>query len=269
MGGFDLIIKPDEDDVDVAEILVDGSLEDKPYRFLLDTGAARTSVVFDDYTSSFDSIEQHSSSGVFEAHHEDVIRVPAIDLGPIVKRDFPLVRMNPDHPSKTGLIGMDILKDFCFHFLFDQNRVSIQQPAVPVADLSWQKLFLDQKFHPYIDVHFDTLTARTVWDTGGGITIADLTFIEKHSSYFQPIGQSQGTDPTGASMETPIFMMAPTLIGGYAFPAHKIAGVDLSPVNATIEVPMDLILGYTTLCQAHWLFDFPGKRWAISQRISS
>jgi hypothetical protein len=36
-------------------------------------------------------------------------------------------------------------------------------------------------------------------------------------------------------------------------------------VNDSIEVPMDLILGYTTLSQANWLFDFPDKRWTISK----
>jgi hypothetical protein len=43
--------------------------------------------------------------------------------------------------------------------------------------------------------------------------------------------------------------------------------VDLSHVDAHAELPMDLILGYTTLRQAHWVFDFPRKRWAISQRV--
>jgi hypothetical protein len=38
-------------------------------------------------------------------------------------------------------------------------------------------------------------------------------------------------------------------------------------VNATIEVPMDLILGYSTLNKAHWLFDFPGQRWAVLKRL--
>ena len=36
--------------------------------------------------------------------------------------------------------------------------------------------------------------------------------------------------------------------------------VDLSQVNSTLEFPMDLILGYPTIGQADWLFDFPAKR---------
>jgi hypothetical protein len=58
MSGFDLIIKPDEEDVEAAEVLVDGTIGGYEYRFLLDTGAARTSVTFDDYTSTFGCIEK-------------------------------------------------------------------------------------------------------------------------------------------------------------------------------------------------------------------
>jgi len=93
-------------------------------------------------------------------------------------------------------------------------------------------------------------------DTGAGITIADMGFIKKHPAFFQEAGQSSGTDSTGAKMETPMFIMAATTIGSRAFPPHKVAGVDLSQVNSTLAVPMDLVLGYSTLSQANWWFEF-------------
>jgi hypothetical protein len=46
-----------------------------------------------------------------------------------------------------------------------------------------------------------------------------------------------------------------------------VAGVDLSRVNATIAVPMDLVLGYTTLRHANWWFDFPRRRWAVTRLL--
>ena len=262
MSGFDLIIKPDEEDVEAAEVLVDGTIDGHNYRFLLDTGAAKTRVVFDAYTSTFDCIEKNASSGVFAASNEDVIRVPIIELGPISKKDFPVVRMAENDPDSTNLIGMDLLKDFCCHFLFDQNKVVVQDE--PASGLPFQELLLGKKFHPYVDVQFGTFKARAVWDTGAGITIADINFIQKYPAFFQEVGQSQGTDSTGASMEAPLFMMVSTTIGSHEFAPHKVASVDLSQVNSTTEVPMDLILGYTTLRQANWLFDFPRKRWATS-----
>lgn len=39
--------------------------------------------------------------------------------------------------------------------------------------------------------------------------------------------------------------------------------MDLSQANATLAQPMDLIIGYTTLRQANWLFDFPAQGWGV------
>jgi hypothetical protein len=91
--------------------------------------------------------------------------------------------------------------------------------------------------------------------------------IIKHPGLFQEVERSHGTDATGTQMETPTFIMAASIIGGAPIPSHTVAGVDLSHVNASIDVPMDLILGYSTLRHANWLFDFPRKRWGISKRL--
>jgi hypothetical protein len=147
MSGLDLIIKPDEEDSEAAQVLVDATIGDYPYRFLLDTGAARTSIAFDAYTSTFDCIEKSNSSGVFAASSQDVIRVPLIKLGPISKKDFPLVRLEGNDPERPNLLGMDLLKDFCCHFFFDEKRMIIQDE--PECDLPFQELLLGKKFHPY------------------------------------------------------------------------------------------------------------------------
>lgn len=278
MNGFNLIIKPDQEDIEAAEVLVDGTIGSNEYRFLLDTGAARTCVRFDDYTSTFESLGKNNSSGVFAKSSDDLITVPNIELGPISKKDLTVVRLPEETQDVRNLIGMDFLKDFCCHFLFDQNQVLIDSDSVTEGNVTFQELFCDSKFHPYVDVEFGDvedgdfeapkLTARTVWDTGAGITIADLNFIKKYPGFFEEVGRSQGTDSTGFTMETSTFIMGPTLIGGKEFGPHKVAGVDLSAVNATIEVPMNLILGYSTLSKANWWFDFPGKKWAITKLLS-
>jgi hypothetical protein len=57
MNYFNLIIKQDSDDQEAAEILVDGAIDGKQYRFLLDTGAARTKVKYDNFTSNLERLE--------------------------------------------------------------------------------------------------------------------------------------------------------------------------------------------------------------------
>jgi predicted aspartyl protease len=265
MNGFDLNIEPDEDERDAARVLVDATIGGFPYRFLLDTGAARSRVVFDDYTSTFDGPEHHSSAGVFAAGTQEVIRVLWIELGPISKQDVPLIRLAASDRERTNLIGMDLLKDFCCHFLFEEQRVVVQEE--PPGDVPFHELMVDTKFHPYVTLRFGESTATAVWDTGASITVADMSFINTYSTLFQEARTSQGTDATGATMETPLFSMVSPMIGRQEFSPHTVAGVDLSHVNAHAELPMDLILGYTTLRQANWVFDFPRKRWAISQRV--
>jgi hypothetical protein len=162
---------------------------------------------------------------------------------------------------------MDVLKDYCCLFLFDENRLLVDSSGLSRAIANFQELTYDDRFHPYVDVGLGTLKAKALWDTGAGITVVDTNIIDKHPALFEEAGRSYGTDSTGFKMETPMFIMAATMIGGHLFPPHKVAGVDLSQVNSTIDIPMDLILGYSTLSKANWLFDFPRKRWAITKLL--
>jgi hypothetical protein len=64
-------------------------------------------------------------------------------------------------------------------------------------------------------------------------------------------------------METPLLRMAAPVIGGRRFRGHLVVAVDLSAANSTLRPPMDLIVGYPTIRQADWLFDFPARRWGF------
>jgi hypothetical protein len=263
MSEFNFIIKPDEDDSEAAEIFVEGRIGDKSYKFILDTGSARTTIQCDDYTSTFDSIKKSSSSGAYGISIDDLITVPYVELGPILKKNFTIARMVENSPDKRNLIGMDLLKDFRCHFIFDKNSVMINPEEEPKIDAAFQDLFLDKKFHPYINVQLGKLIFKAVWDTGAGITIVDMKVIKKYPDLFQEIGKSVGTDSTGIKMETPMFTMGETIIGNMEFAPLKVAGVDFSHMTSSIEVPMDLVLGYNALSKANWLFDFPRRKWAI------
>jgi hypothetical protein len=263
MDGFALRIEPDPDDQEAAQIFVDGAIDGHPYQVLLDTGAARTSVIADTYTATFAAIEQRTSSGVFAASTNDLIVVPRIELGPIVKHDFPIARYAAGRPGVRNLIGMDLLKDSCCSFFFRKQWVAVGAVDESQVGVPFQDLVVDSTYHPYVDVQCAGATAHAVWDTGAGITIADLQFIEKYPELFEEVGVSQGTDATGAQMQTPMFRIARPMIGGIELLPFTVAGVDLAPVNATIATPMDMILGYNALIMADWIFDFPHQRWAV------
>jgi hypothetical protein len=267
MKNFHLIIQPDADEPDGAEVFVDGFVGGKLYRFLLDTGAARTAVISDDYTATFASAEKNESSGTFARSAEDLITIPHLEVGPISRQNVQIVRAAAQHPHPRNLIGMDLLKDFCCHFCFNENRVSINPPESITNTSTLHDLHLDSRFHPYVEVYFGSVLANAVWDTGASITVVDTTFIDNHLSVFEQVGSSTGTDSTGSQMETPMFLMAECVIGNHRFPPQRVAAVDLSHVNATLELPMDLIVGYNIISKANWLFDFLRKKWGITKML--
>jgi predicted aspartyl protease len=268
MDDIPLIIIPDEDDEDAAEIFVDGKIGQKKYRFLLDTGAAKTHVQLDAFTSSFDSTQTSNSAGVFAHSNYELITVPSIEVGSIVKENVTIARYTENSPNLRNLIGMDFLKDFRCQFFFDKPRVVIDAPESPLAATDQcLELFLGNKFHPYVPIYFGDVEGNAVWDTGAGITVVDTGFIKNNPALFRKKGTSVGTDSSGTQMETSMFTMTACIIGNKQFPPHPVAGVDLSYVNSTTEVPMDMILGYSTLSKANWLFDFPHKKWKVIELL--
>ena len=259
MPGFDLVLKFDEQDADSAEICVAGTIGSRPYTFLLDTGAAVTSLVWDEYTSQLPRTGDHQSSGVLGDIQNDLVTIRELKIGSVEKDTHTAARLDQNHAHARSLMGMDLLKEHCCHFLFSQNRVAF----APAPTDGLNDLFLDDKFHPYVPVTGDGETVPTVWDTGASLTCVDAGFIASHPDAFEPAGQSGGTDASGRSVETPLYWLRGLSCGGYVFPTHKVVGLDLSFVNSKIDHPMTMALGYSTLYQANWVFDFPGRKWGI------
>jgi len=133
------------------------------------------------------------------------------------------------------------------------------------AAAGFHEQLVDDGCHPSIEVGFGAARVRAVWNTGAGITVVDRHFIREQPTFFAEAGRAQGTDATGERVETPIFTKGTVVIGNHAFPPHRVAGVDLSPVNAALGMPMNMIVGFSTINKANWVFDFPRRRWAITK----
>lgn len=263
MAVLPLVIELDPEEPEAGTVLVDGSVGGHPYRFLLDTGAATSRVAYDDYTAGFASIDANPSSGVFASNHDVLITVPSVQIGPISRTNFTLARAAAGALHAANLVGMDLLRDFRLCFDFGGHRLEVGQTDRPSKERTWHAIRMRRRFHPYLEVRLGDATANAVWDTGSSLTVADRGFVDRHPTYFRLIGDSIGTDSTGFEVASPLYVMSGVLIGISAFPAHRVASVDLSGVNATLEMPMDLILGYSTLRHADWLIDFPRARWSF------
>jgi predicted aspartyl protease len=257
-----LIVEPDPEDPAGAEIMVEGAVMGRPRRFLLDTGAARTQVVADDVTAALRPVGQHRSAGVFAAGSSPLVTVQGLTVGPLTVPELDVVRVAASQPGARDLVGMDVLQNWCCYFRFGRASLSLQpSPARQAGRL----LDTDASGHFYVDVTWTGVTARACWDSGASITVVDRALVAAHPGLFQPAGDAAGTDSTGAQARTPVFLAAGMVIGGARFSPHKVAAVDLAGPNRNLDRPMDLILGYPALRQADWLFDFPARRWALTQ----
>jgi predicted aspartyl protease len=260
MSQVPLIIEAEPDDPGCATVMVDGTVAGRPYRFILDTGAARTQLEADEYTCTLGAGPGESSSGAFASHCDPIVTVTDLAVGSLRVATLDVTRVSPVPPQLRNLLGMDVLRRCRCLFRLEAALLDVEAPAGYQAG---RDLRMDSRGHVYVDVSWPGVTAQACWDTGAGITIVNRGFWLAHPRLFEEIGTSVGTDATGATLETPVVLLAEAVIGGRSFGRHKAAVVDLSQANSTIELPMDLILGYPTLRQADWLFDFPANRWTV------
>jgi len=257
-----LIVEPDPDDPGCANIAVDGTVAGRPYRFWLDTGAARSQLETDEYTATLSQVASESSGGALSGPaSQPVVTVTDLAVGPLRAATLEVIRAGgPAH----NLLGMDVLGRYCCHLRLETRALDVETSPSHLAD---RDLLMSRRGHVHVDLHWPGVTATALVDTGAGATLVNRDFWLAHPELFEQAGMSVGTDVSGAQAEAPALLMAETVIGGRRFGRHKAFAVDLSGPNSTAEIPMDLILGYPTLRQADWLLDFPARRWALTGTI--
>jgi hypothetical protein len=260
VGQVPLIIEPDADEPDFASVMVDATIAGRPYRLMLDTGSGQTDLNADDYTRGLTPVGEDSSAGVFGVPVVyPVVTITDLAVGPLRLATLD-VRLS--ELAAGGILGMDVLGRYRCHLRLDARMLNVD-PS-PGAELE-NELLIDRRRHAYIEVHWPGASGRALLDTGSGPTIVNRDFWLGHPGLFEQIGLVEGTDAGGERSETPLLLMAESVIGQRAFGRHKAVAVDLSRVNSSADFPMDLILGYPTLRQADWLFDFPARRWTLTQ----
>ena len=258
-----ITLEHDPDDQGCALPFADGAVAGRPYRFLLDTGAATTTMAADEYTAGLPAVSARDSHGAFCAMGETLVTVADVAVGPLWADSLEVAVTDAARPDAPCLLGMDVIGRYCCHFRFAAGVVEVGGQAPGSASA----LYTGSRGHAYLDVGWREapgVSASANWDSGAGITIVHQEFWRQHSELFTGIGTAEGTDASGRRAETPLVLMTGPVIGGRPFLPHKAAVVDLSAANATVDRPMDLILGYPTWSQADWLFDFPARRWALT-----
>lgn len=256
MNGIPLVVEKDLDDPDCATVLVDGSIAGRSYRFVLDTGAARTHVVADDELARLPKRGKHQSAGVIGTRDENLLLVPELTVGTLTWTGMEISSGDAGHPGARNLLGMDAIGTCAGRFDFVRG---IWEPVPTGIELAGWPLHRSSRGHILMDVVWPGTTAHAYWDSGAGISVVDSGFLARHPDLFQFAGTSTGTDATGANAELPTYWVREARIGDRMFERHRAVATDLPQENGR----MDMILGYPALRQVVWMFDFPTRRWTI------
>jgi hypothetical protein len=252
-----LIIEPDPDEPGCATVRVAAAVEGRTYRFVLDSGAARTRIRSDAWVEALPSHARHESSGAFATMSEDIIVLPSITLGPLTATDVQATRA----AAGQSLLAMDVLGAAAIRIDLDRAELTIE--ASGTAPLPWS-LDRGPHGHPFLDLRWPDATARAIFDTGAGITVVDTSFVRAHPHLFTHTGQTTATDSAGAQVTVDLHQMTAVTIADHRFAPTRVAVADLPQVNGR----MDAALGYPTIRQAVWSFDFPANRWGLGPDVT-
>lgn len=196
------------------------------------------------------------------------IIVPQIDLGPISQNDFEISLMIDDSGSFTNILGMNLLINHKCSFLIDQSKVIVDLTLIEEENIHFNQIKFEHSI-PFIEVKFEGAKLNSLWDTGTSMSVVSESIFIKYPNKFRKIDvQSIASDMYGVKKEIPLYYMESIEIGGQLFPEQMVAVMDLSHFNEYMEQPIDLILGYNTICKANWIFDFPNNKWAILKMLN-
>jgi len=249
-------MKPDPDDPELWEPYIDGTVDGRPYRFLLDTGAGQTRILTDAAIAGLPAVGTKQSHGLFGAITDDLVTLESLAVGPFARSDITVVRtVRDDRPS---LVAMDVLADMAMVLDLGQTLVDF----VPSGSLpaSWP-MRRSPNGQPFLELEFpEGVGALACWDTGATLGVVNTSFHAAHEELFTPIGTSTGFDSVGQSLETQMYLMSACTAGGITLAPHKVATVPL-PQD---PMPMDMVLGYPAIRQYVWTMDYPLNRWSAT-----
>jgi hypothetical protein len=145
----------------------------------------------------------------------------------------------------------------------------------PSGTEAWFDLTEHSGGQPIVPVSFDDVEVLACWDTGAGLTAVDAQFARNYPHLFEPVRAAIGVDSSGVEMETHIARMTSCQIAGIVFASSACAIVDFGPLNAALVQraldenrafqPVSFVLGMPVIAKADWTFDFPARRWTLTQ----
>ena len=269
MADIPVVVLPDPEDESCLQAWADVTADRVPLTLLLDTGTPRSAVPHVGPFATRPRLLTTGGRGVFggPAEEEMLVEVCALRTGDLVTAEL-MVQLQPEGWRHPGLLGMDVLGSHRCDFHFDAPRIGLDDEEQPAA--AWYPLNGAPPSPPTVQVHWEQTSLDAAWDTGAGVTLVDRSWADRHPDIVSVHRETgRGTDVTGTEADHHWGALAPCRIGDLTFAEQKCAVLDLSPLNATLAHPVQIVIGLPLIAQASWYMDFPRRRWTVARPVIS
>jgi hypothetical protein len=239
---------------------VDVVLDGHKRRFILDSGAGKTSVFSDPDTSTYPAVGHDQAGGSSsKAVSVDIIQPQQLGLGHHVFHNPRLQRTGTNR--KINLLGLDLLSEHPFQVDLKNAKLSIIA-SLP-RDLSTNPLHRLTDGHIAVPTRLGTKDINGLFDTGADITLVDLQFVKANAQIFKFVRNTEGIDSTGHQQDSPIYEVSSLRIGRLLLKKVEMATYDFGDDFRKKMEGVPIIVGDNVIYHAKWSFDLKQDLWAV------
>ncbi len=237
-----------------VELLVDG----KKKMFLLDTGAASSSIGKDEDTRKYPSLGKEEARGASgKPKICDAVRPEKILLG---KQEYTKRKIKR---CERNILGMDLLGTFIFQVNLAEKKLDVV-PSLPSNAPSYPIRRL-RPGHITIPAKFGEEAMDVLFDTGADTTVIDSQFINSHPALFRLVRSEEGTDAHGHKIESKVYECKSVRLGELNLENVEMAAFDFGPFLRGRMEGTPVILGNNVIEHARWSFDLKAGKWALER----
>lgn len=239
-----------------VDILVDG----QKMHFLLDTGAATSSIEANGFTSQYASQGKTDSTGASGKPAPcDFIQPDKVVFG---NQLFTKPRLKScETNAHKNILGLDLLEGIVFEIDFSEKRMNILA-NLPIG----QKQFSIKRLAPGHVTVPATLSGQNIdvlFDTGANATVIDSQFIENHSSLFTLVRSEDGFDGHGNKIPSKVYHAKSLKIGRLDLKNVEMASFEFGDHLRGKMEGVPIILGNNVITKGKWAFDLTHNSWAM------
>lgn len=234
------------------EVVVDGESRN----FLLDSGAAISSIESDEFTKKYPTFGSRKSKGVSGISKEcDVIQPQVLSFG-LQKILKPYLQR-----CDRNILGIDIFGNRVFQVSLKSKRLNyLSELPEGIASEKVRKL---SPGHITIPIRIEKVIVDVLFDTGADTTIADQQFVEKYPELFEMVRNEDGFDVHGNKIPSRVYEVKNLSVGTLNLINVEMAAFDYGDFLREKMEGASIILGNNVISKGRWSFDLNSENWTV------